>query len=463
MAGVVSYCPRCGARGLDDPSMCASCFDGSADRDRAEAIVAAAVRGVREAQRMLRDIDDPRAFDVLVAAADIDGQGARVLEALGSIGNQGAAAVAAARLADRDRSVREAAIGCLTELGPANADAIATRLDDPVDREAAAIALAWLQDLRGLDPLIDLVSGSSLAQLATSFANVYRSSIAALVWLDDARARSAVEALVDRLGGVATGDEPPWVRGGVALRIWSALDRCTDAWADRIRSRLTEAIGEGAFPGPAAATRRATDNLARTVPRWSMTLRRLDRPIDEPVTKIGGQPVWRSGPAWPIALDGAPMPFYAQFALPWADRTAYLFIDPEASGALICQPGRIDVPVEARETGPSVAMETDAQDSFVIRRRDVCSEAAVDLEPGNDPQAWDEPAFAGPEATDDRDWNKIGGTPIWLQEDVTPDEPGWRFLFQFTAAAMGRELGDGAEVYGLVHDDGRGLVSIQSH
>ena len=44
-----------------------------------------------------------------------------------------------------------------------------------------------------------------------------------------------------------------------------------------------------------------------------------------------------------------------------------------------------------------------------------------------------------------------------------PDEPGWRFLFQFTAAKVGRELADGAEVYGLINDDGRGRFIVQSH
>ena len=47
--------------------------------------------------------------------------------------------------------------------------------------------------------------------------------------------------------------------------------------------------------------------------------------------------------------------------------------------------------------------------------------------------------------------------------DETPDEPGWHFLVQFTAARVGRELGDGAEVYGLLHDDGRGRFIVQSH
>ena len=64
---------------------------------------------------------------------------------------------------------------------------------------------------------------------------------------------------------------------------------------------------------------------------------------------------------------------------------------------------------------------------------------------------------------DHRDWNKVGGNPRWLQNDDTPDEPGWRLLFQFTAASVGRELGDGAEVYGLIHDDGRGRVFVHSH
>ena len=43
------------------------------------------------------------------------------------------------------------------------------------------------------------------------------------------------------------------------------------------------------------------------------------------------------------------------------------------------------------------------------------------------------------------------------------EEPGWSFLFQFTAGKVGHELADGAEVYGLIHADGRGRFIVHSH
>jgi hypothetical protein len=87
----------------------------------------------------------------------------------------------------------------------------------------------------------------------------------------------------------------------------------------------------------------------------------------------------------------------------------------------------------------------------------------VVLEPGFDLDDWSILDDSAITRDDQRDYNKIGGNPRWLQHDDTPDEPGWRLLFQFTAADVGHELGDGAEVYGLIHEDGRGRVFIHSH
>ena len=64
---------------------------------------------------------------------------------------------------------------------------------------------------------------------------------------------------------------------------------------------------------------------------------------------------------------------------------------------------------------------------------------------------------------DDGAWDKVGGTPRWLQGDETPDGDGWRFWFQYTAARIGCELADGAECYGFIDPDGRGTFIVQSH
>ena len=77
-----------------------------------------------------------------------------------------------------------------------------------------------------------------------------------------------------------------------------------------------------------------------------------DGPVREPVTKVGGQPVWLEDPQWPLSLDtGEPMHFLGQFALD-GGRLAYLFMSGEGDeyvddtwepdggeNALVIQPG----------------------------------------------------------------------------------------------------------------------------
>ena len=134
-------------------------------------------------------------------------------------------------------------------------------------------------------------------------------------------------------------------------------------------------------------------------------------------------------------------------------------------GIVFAQPGRAPDQSIEQATGPTFWSEIQGDRTrFVSRMLMRRVESLAVLEPGFDLDDWtilDE----DPEATrdDERDWMKVGGNPRWLQGDEMPHEPGWRFLVQFTAARVGRELGDGAEVYGLLHDDGRGRFIVQSH
>lgn len=92
-------------------------------------------------------------------------------------------------------------------------------------------------------------------------------------------------------------------------------------------------------------------------------------------------------------------------------------------------------------------------------------ERYVRLEEGADPSIWTWPDPPKDTRVRDQhgDWNKIGGTPLFLQGDATPAGEGWRFAFQFSADWAGRELGDGAECYGFTRDDGTGAFLWQCH
>src|SRR5215208_2270896 len=119
-----------------------------------------------------------------------------------------------------------------------------------------------------------------------------------------------------------------------------------------------------------------TPSRGPTVPVAYATLRESAAPINAPVTKLGGQPVWLDAPRWPLsATDGTPMRFVAQVALDprlfggaLAARMAYVFLaqdDPQmwsreggyagVDGALVLQPGgTTDYPHESLERGPAL-------------------------------------------------------------------------------------------------------------
>jgi hypothetical protein len=163
------------------------------------------------------------------------------------------------------------------------------------------------------------------------------------------------------------------------------------------------------------------------------------------------------------------MTFWAQFAVPGVEGLAYLFIDyseqnwssPYDGSALILQPGPAPERFAVQSVGPSYASEFSEIDRYVIRSRRVRVEGMPTLEEGFDPVEWrwDE-VPEGPD--DDRDWNKVGGSPRYLQGGP-PDPERLRFLFQFTAATVGHELADGAQCYGLMDAERRGWFFFESH
>ncbi|MFJ4184849.1 hypothetical protein [Kitasatospora sp. NPDC089509] len=108
-----------------------------------------------------------------------------------------------------------------------------------------------------------------------------------------------------------------------------------------------------AHTGTAQPTGTATGPYdAAFLPRLELSPRPAERPISEPVPKLGGEPCWLAEPAWPLSPDtGEPLVFIGQFPVPGAElRLAYLFLeeddqimgglDPEAGdGVLLVQPG----------------------------------------------------------------------------------------------------------------------------
>lgn len=476
---MATYCPRCGNRWLEDARFCSGCADGEADPERAGAILDAAVAGNEQALRMLATIDDRRAVPLLLLAArHVDVAIRRAaLSSLGWAGDERALPVAIDALDDDDDSVRRAGIECLAELGSVDAaDALAYHLADPRDVGPTATALAWLRDSRAFAPLV------AVLDRPYDSGNVYRGSIIAFGWLGDRRAVGPLATVLEQLGqrwAAAYGSGTPRPDWAAHMQAASICDALRMIGGDEAESAI--AVAQRRFDDlrlhiPLPAERRpfayrAPPDTRRTIPRWSLQLQPALMPIDRPITKFGGQPVWLGSPTWPLGSDGAPMTFMAQFAVPNVEGMAYLFVDlseetwesPYDGSALLMQPGPVPEHHVLQPTGPTYASAVCELDRYVPRVRARRTEYLPLLEDGIEPADWEEfDRVRVDDRDDDRDWNKMGGSPRYLQGGP-PDPGGLRFLFQFTARHVGHEMGDAAQCYGFIDDARRGYFLIESH
>ncbi len=183
--------------------------------------------------------------------------------------------------------------------------------------------------------------------------------------------------------------------------------------------------------------------------------RRTAEPIREPVTKFGGQPVWLDEPAWPVGEgSGAPMRFICQILLDAAvfgggpATMAYLFVtQPERSeiegggfdpdviyadggeNAVIVQPGgRSGANTRPLLDGP-----------FLYDYAGEPCELACELMAGRD-EEYITADDLSKLAREDRgrfdsylrhlSGDKIGGTPLFGNNDRWPDGGPWSLLLQ---------------------------------
>ncbi|MEU6018296.1 hypothetical protein ABZ826_31005 [Streptomyces sp. NPDC047515] len=208
------------------------------------------------------------------------------------------------------------------------------------------------------------------------------------------------------------------------------------------------------------------------------------RPISTPTTKFGGQPVWLTGPQWPIsAAWDRPMRFVGQIelgpVLGAADqgKMAYVFvthadhgeddffdpdvIDPDGGeNAVIVQPGGDYAgPVRPLATGPGIYSRDGSPVEFTVGLRPV----------GEPDPMTDEELEALPAADRDRyveriDGAKIGGTPSFFQGDEWPDGGPWLLLLQLDSNWMPfhLNLGSSPRVFAFVSEDGaQGKLLVQ--
>ncbi len=192
------------------------------------------------------------------------------------------------------------------------------------------------------------------------------------------------------------------------------------------------------------------------VPKLSIrSYHRLAAPIRQPITKFGGQPVWLDEPTWPISSGwGTPMRFVCQIRLDpllfgnGLAKMAYLFLtqaerddiesgafDPdiifpdEGENAVILQPGgRCIVNTKASATGPTL----------YTFDGEPCELSCV-LEGGDDPEYLERNRLAELARHDHERFesycdtlagDKVGGTPLFGNNDSWPANGPWQLLLQ---------------------------------
>jgi uncharacterized protein YwqG len=204
------------------------------------------------------------------------------------------------------------------------------------------------------------------------------------------------------------------------------------------------------------------------------------KPISGLVTKFGGQPVWVSQPQWPLSKStGKPMRFICQIAInselfePVAAQMAYLFMTDgeeyvdgtwEADGgenAVILQPGQTNVKTEPLAEGPTLyRMLKKPFNNLLVPES---CEFSVTLNSIEDPDFVEETERAKwNEATwkvyaSKLDGNKVGGSPLFIQNTEFPGTGRWRLLLQLDSSKVPFHLnfGDAGVGYLFLSEDGQ--------
>ncbi len=479
VAGIGEAC-RCGhSRSGDLP--CYMCWDRTADEPLTKLMIDMARRREGTALPMLRQIGHPAAVGALRAAlGDTDPCiRAAAVNSLGWSGQHSDVELIAPLLADED--VADEVVGSIAELGGPMATDLLWRVASqagPARRLRALGGMSWWGDRRAHRPLQDLL-GQSLGEpdgwhVAPGLLRYGDpADLDRIIAVVDARAREAGRDAGRSAAVFEACDQ-------IAVALQKVRPEDLDAAVEHLHQILTATVERGQHW---ATSRRLHPALPRSVgpspallgahPVRSLALRYgAEPPLSgaEPSAQFRGQPDWRGEPAWPIGADGHPITFYGQLPIGGDPaRTAYIFIGgpdswaPLGQGnAVVVQPGPPPhLHIRPLREGPHIFdwVQEDPPRFRDRLRRAPAPPRYASLQPWADPEIW-ERDDAG---LDDGHWNKIGGTPLWLQNPDTPPGDGWDFAFQFGADSAGEELGDGAECYGFLNHDGTGALLWQCH
>jgi uncharacterized protein YwqG len=218
------------------------------------------------------------------------------------------------------------------------------------------------------------------------------------------------------------------------------------------------------------------------VKRQTIEFIESQKPITEPVTKFGGQPVWIDEPQWPVSRStGKPMRFIGQIAIdaaqfkPVAARMAYVFMtdeeeyvdgtwEPEGGeNAVVLQPGQGVAVADLKPLAVGPALYRMVKKFLHKRLMPQPCEFSVAFKPGEDPDFAEEEERAGWDEARQESYgsalegNKVGGTPGFLQNTEFPGPGRWRLLLQLDSAKVPFSInfGDAGISYVFLSEDGR--------
>lgn len=212
--------------------------------------------------------------------------------------------------------------------------------------------------------------------------------------------------------------------------------------------------------------------------------KRVPYPVDEYITKFGGQPNWIGDAQWPISSgwDNRPMMFVGQILLESSifgnkdPKMAYIFLthqksveddffDPDIAefngdeNAVIIQPdGLYDGETVNIAKGPTIFDKKNRHCEFIPKLKD-----------GEDPYFMKSEEFIKISSDDqfkylnEIDGNKIGGTPNFFQEDFDYGE-SWKLLLQLNSSCLPfyLNLGVTPTVFALINNElNKGGLYIQ--
>lgn len=201
----------------------------------------------------------------------------------------------------------------------------------------------------------------------------------------------------------------------------------------------------------------------------------------ESETKFGGQPNWLTMPQWPLSrTTGNPMRFLCQIELderifPTASgKMAFIFMTDEdeyidgtwepdgGENCVVIQPSNTPLSVEAANlpTGPTLytMKEVAGTNRLVPFEKTYGTRLSTGEDPKFQPasarQGWSDEQFDV--YASELEGNKVGGTPIFLQNDEFPGEKPWQLLLQLdsTQVPFSVNFGDAGVAYAFIDPAG---------